>query len=443
MPPDPLGGGGRGVWQLLGSTFGAAAIAGAISTAFRELGDYCFPFCRGIGRFFKPVCPCGTSLEHFTMSDPSLAHESLAQDGEAPIGFLDLLVVGAENLKWLVGVPLLAAGVAFSLTYAESPVYTSRAVVLPLGVRDTPFVQPHLFSMLSPSAQVDMQGAMFVNLMKSNAVVDRLVREHDLQKAYEVGSLEGARRHLSDHSRIDVSLKDGSITVEVDDVDPQRAAALANAYVQRAIDLAAELGLTEAQQRRIYFEAKLREAMGELAEARRELPSGAAKPNTGGQAQSPRRTQLLAELRAAEISLEGIRPYLSDTSPQVLFAKENIRALKGELAALSGEASEARDHSRQVEYLEALTPMLVRQYEAAQIDESRTGKLLHVVDEATAPESPARPRRLRSAVVAALGAAGAVVAMLLLRCGWRGVLADPLAQPKLRRLRAALMPRRA
>jgi uncharacterized protein involved in exopolysaccharide biosynthesis len=371
------------------------------------------------------------------------AHEPLLQDGETPIGFLDLLVAGAENLKWLVGVPAVAAVVAVGLTYAEPPVYLSRAVVLPLGVRNAPFVQPHLFSMLSPSAQIGMQGEAFVNLMQSNAVVDRLVEEHGLQKAYGTGSVDDARTHLSARSRIDVNPKDGSISVEVNDVDPQRAAALANGYIRRAIDVAADLGLTEAQQRRIFFEAKLREAVAELADVRRELQSEGARPGSDRRAQSAQRTRLEAELRAAEISLQAIRPYLSDTSPQVVFANENIQSLKGELAALSSEADEAKSPSRRIAFLEALTPMLSRQYEAAQVDESRTGKLLHVIDEATVPDAPVGPKRLRRAVVAALGAAAAVIAILLLRSGWRGVVSDPHAQPKLRRLRAALSFRRA
>lgn len=377
------------------------------------------------------------------MSESSPATPPFPPGGDVQIGFLDLLVAGAENLKWLVGIPVLAALIALGLSYAEQPKYAARAVVLPLGVRGAPFMQAHLFSMLSPSAQADMQGGLFVNLMESNAVLDALVQEHGLQQIYGARGAEDARRRLSGNSSININPRDGSIIVEVSDADPQRAAALANGYVRHAMAFADELGLTEAQQRRIFFGERLREATFELADARRQLQAGAAKPRADGAPQSPSRTRIEAELRAAEVSLKSIEPYLSDASPQVLSVKETIQSLKRELASLPGEASDEKAHWRRVEYFEMLTAMLLRQYEAAQIDESRTGRPLHVVDEATPPETPVRPKRLRSAVAAALGGAAAVIAGLLLRAGWRNTVSDPLAQSKLRRLRAALSFRRA
>ena len=61
--------------------------------------------------------------------------------------------------------------------------------------------------------------------------------------------------------------KDGLISVEVDDKDPKFAANLANAHVEELRNLLGRLAVTEAQQRRLFFEKQLQLTKENLAKA--------------------------------------------------------------------------------------------------------------------------------------------------------------------------------
>ena len=64
---------------------------------------------------------------------------------------------------------------------------------------------------------------------------------------------------LADNVRITVGKKDGLITVEVDDKSPQRAADMANQYVDELRRMTSTIAVTEAQQRRVFFEHQLQQ----------------------------------------------------------------------------------------------------------------------------------------------------------------------------------------
>jgi uncharacterized protein involved in exopolysaccharide biosynthesis len=88
-------------------------------------------------------------------------------------------------------------------------------------------------------------------------VADRLLERFDLLNVYDEKLRHDARLTLSERTRASIGKKDGVVTVEVDDHDPKLAADLANAYVEELKHLVAGLTLTEAQQRREFFESQL------------------------------------------------------------------------------------------------------------------------------------------------------------------------------------------
>src|SRR5258708_18247697 len=75
-----------------------------------------------------------------------------------------------------------------------------------------------------------------------------------------------ARRRLEDRSDI-VAGKEGVISISVDDRSPQRAADLANGYVDELEKLTKTLAVTEATKRQLFFEREVKMASDELANA--------------------------------------------------------------------------------------------------------------------------------------------------------------------------------
>jgi uncharacterized protein involved in exopolysaccharide biosynthesis len=92
------------------------------------------------------------------------------------------------------------------------------------------------------------------------------VQRFDLVRVRHAATLTEARTALERATQI-TSGRGGIITVEVTDQDAKRAAELANGYVEELSKLTNVLAVTEASQRRLFFERQLTQAKDGLAKA--------------------------------------------------------------------------------------------------------------------------------------------------------------------------------
>src|SRR5207248_3822835 len=88
----------------------------------------------------------------------------------------------------------------------------------------------------------------------------------ELMHAYRDKRASDARKDLAGYSDI-VSQKEGLISIAVEDKDPKRAAAMANAYVNELRNVTQRLAISEASQRRLFFEQQVKQAKDDLASA--------------------------------------------------------------------------------------------------------------------------------------------------------------------------------
>jgi hypothetical protein len=181
--------------------------------------------------------------------------------------------------------------------------------------------------------------------------------------------------------------------------------------------------VTEAQQRRAFFEALLKQSRDQLAQAQKVLQtsglsSDAIRTEPRAAAEAYARTS--AEVAAAEVRLQTLRASLSEGAAEVQRQREVLTALSGQLRRL--EMTQPREGGddyigryRNFKYQEALFELYARQFELARVDESREGGLIQVVDPATPPEVKTSPRRARIALTAMLLAALALAVWQFLR----------------------------
>lgn len=267
-------------------------------------------------------------------------------------------------------------------------------------------------------------GDQYVGLMRSATVSDRLIDGFGLMKVYGVSTRARAREELESNVQMTAGRKDGLIAVSVEDSDPRRAADMANRYVAELRRMTATFAVSEAQQRRAFFERQLEDAKTHLTTAQVALEAtgvgpGAIKAEPKAAAEGFARLQ--AELSAAEVRLQVLRATLADGAAEVVQQAAAVNSLRGRLAELQrsetagGGSSDYIGRYREYKYREALFEMMARQYELARIDEAREGLLVQVVDVATPAERPSRPGRLRYAVVAAVLALIALVLHTLLK----------------------------
>lgn len=343
---------------------------------------------------------------------------------------IDLLELGSHLLsqwKLLVSVPLLVGALTLGGTYLIKPTFTAKTTFLPPQQQQSSAASAlaslgALAGLAGGAVNIKTPGDQYISLMQSVNVEDRIIDRFKLMELYEAKFRFEARNKLEQNVRISLGKKDGLITVEADAKDPQLAADMANQYVAELRRLTSELALTEAQQRRAFFETELKSTKTKLSEAQLALQSGGF--NAGAIKAEPKAAaenyaQLKAQLTAAEVRLQALRRTLTDTAPEVQQQASLVGALQGQLIKLEARTDDTSgadyvSRYREYKYQEALYELFSKQYEVARLDESREGGLIQVIDTATPPEHKSKPKRSMIALGAAV-AAGLLLSLLVLR----------------------------
>lgn len=377
--------------------------------------------------------------------------EAMDDDEEAGIDLLDLALPLLQHWKLLVIAPLLAGTAALGFTFLIPPTFTSRTVFLPPQQQQSAAASAiaslgALSGLAGAAAGIKSPADQYVALLQSATVADRLIDEFKLMQVYESKFRFEARKELAANARIALGKKDGLITVEVDDTVPQRAADIANRHVDELRRLSQQLTLTEAQQRRAFFETQLKKTRDELTTAQQALQSSGFNPGAlkaEPKAAAEGYARLRAEVTAAEVRLQTLRRNLADTTPEVAQAQTMLGALRAQLnrTEATTDLTGGPDYVskfREFKYQETLFDLFSRQYELARLDESREGALIQVVDVAMPAEHKSKPRRALTAVATTLAALLMLAVFVVVRHFWRQSAARPERAAKLAELRAAM-----
>jgi uncharacterized protein involved in exopolysaccharide biosynthesis len=363
-------------------------------------------------------------------------------------------VLRRKGLVLLCAVAGFAAGVFLAL--ASKPSYTAKAVFLPPNSPSSNSAL--LIGQLGQLAGLGASsgslgglkdpGAIYVGILESRTVADDMIQQFDLQKVYRTKKLSGTEKALAGHTKF-VPGKDTLITISVDDHDPQRAAAMANAYLKELSKQNDRLALTEAGQRRIFFEKQLEQEKDRLADAeveltRTEQKTGLIHPQGQAQVQIAAIAQTQAEISNREIQLAALSERATSENPETVRLNSELASLRDQLRRLENTnvkgnpgdpmvptakvpelALEYIRKDRDVKYHEALYMLLLRQFESAKLDESRAAPLVQVVDDAVIPDQKSWPPRTIFALLFCFlglcGGIGWVVASDL----WARKMSDP------------------
>jgi len=376
-------------------------------------------------------------------------------DEDDSISLLETALPLAEHWKLLVVGPLVAGLAAFGIASLIPPTYTATTTLLPPQQQQSSASSllsslGSLAGLAGGASAVRTPADQYVALMQSATVSDRMVDQFKLLDVYDQKYRVDARRALAANVRIAVGKKDGLITVEVDDKSPQRAAEMANRYVDELRRMTDTIAVSEAQQRRKFFELQLRQTQEKLVQAQQALQASGfaqgalkAEPKSAAEAYA----RLRAELTAAEVRLQTLRGSLSDSTPEVQQQQGTLAALRSQVARLEQPAAAASGPDyvskyREFKYQETLFDLFAKQYELARVDESREGGLIQVVDAAAPPEKKSKPKRLFIAIGATFAGGIILIAAVLIRRSWRAVITDPTNADQMERLREALQHRR-
>jgi capsule polysaccharide export protein KpsE/RkpR len=346
----------------------------------------------------------------------------------APEGLLALLTPLAPYWGRLVLLPLLAGALAAAGSFLVAPTFTATTILLPpqqQGGASGALASLNALAVLTGAGPRN-SADLYVSLMQTSATADRIIDHFKLMEVYKVDKRWQARRDLADSVAMGVGKKDGLITISVEDEDPQRAANMANRYVEELKRMTSTLAVTEAQERRVFFESQLKLTKEKLTAAQSALQATGftvnalkAEPKAAAEGYA----RLRAELTSAEVKLQAVRGGLTDTAPEVRQLQDTVVALRGQVAKNESARETSADGPdyvtkyREFKYQEVLFDLMARQYELARVDESREGALIQVVDVAKPPERKTRPKRSMYGVAASLGLFLALITFFSIR--WR------------------------
>ena len=287
---------------------------------------------------------------------------------------------------------------------------------------------------------------LYVAMLKSHAIEDRLVTRFNLMNVYKRKLRIDAIHRLEDLSEIEAS-KDGVISVAVQDRDPSRAAEIASAYIEELEKLTQRLAVTDAGKRRVFFEREAKAASDDLANAEQDLKlteekTGVFQPDSQTRVMLEGYAELKAQVAAKEVEIQSMQSFATVENPDLKRSQQELAALKAQVAryeegqggrpvgdiALDKVPAKALEYVRkwrEVKYREALWTLLLKQYEIARIDEGRDAALIQTLDPAMPAEKKSSPKRAIIVIVATLLAFMIAVFWAFFRENWERAKEDP------------------
>lgn len=235
-------------------------------------------------------------------------------------------------------------------------------------------------------------------ILKSRSTMESVVKKFDLVRIYEVsdGSMEKTIKELRNNVAFELQADD-YITIDVYDKDPNRAAAMANYFVEILNDMSIKLATQEARNNREFIENRLNTTKANLKRAEEAL---ARYQEQKGIMISPEQTSTisaLADLYAMkakkEIEIAILEKTVTQDNESLQQLKLELKELDKKLATFPQASIESlrlyRDLAMEQKILEVLIPL----YEQAKINEQKEVPILLVLDKAVPPERKAKPQR--------------------------------------------------
>ncbi len=355
------------------------------------------------------------------MSDPSV---NVPEGGEDGMSLVDLLIVLGQTRRIFFGV-LTIGLVATCLTALLSQrKYVASTLILPPQQQQSSIsgaiAQLGALAGMTGSIGVKSPDEMYVAFLKTRRIQNALIEKFKLESHYQVDSLGEARKELGKNVSIGLDKKAGLISVEVEDKDAALAAKIANAHMEELKSLIGKIAVTDAQQRRVFYEQQVERTKTLLAEAEKafrlsQLKYGFQVSQALAEGGIRESADIRAQIAIKEIQLQAINRFATPSNFDVQKVSAELSALRrqlqkiegGNLAAeLSNSDQTAVKAYRDLKVQEALLEAFIKQLEIAKFEETKEGPLLQQVDVASVPERATRPRRGLLIAIGAASSAG-------------------------------------
>jgi tyrosine-protein kinase Etk/Wzc len=340
----------------------------------------------------------------------------------APLLLLLQLSLKWKKLIFTTAIIIVAASLAVALLLPSR--YKATVVILPPQQSSSTGAalmaqlgnMGSMASMASSGLGIKNPNDLQVALLKSVPIEDAMAKRFHLQELYHCKYLSMARKHWERTTSAENGLKDGLIRISVTDTDPRRAEELVTGWVEEYRHMTATLAITEASQRRLFFEQQIDGARDGLTHAEEDFQqteqrTGMIQIGSQDSAMIQSAARLRAQIDSKEVEIKGMREYDTEQNPDLKQTRQELASLEGQLSAIdvnnqsrSGDLAAPKGSVtqasldyiralREMKYRESIYELLMRQYEMARVDEAKQGAVVQVVDPGSIPDRPSSPHR--------------------------------------------------
>ncbi|MGH9573828.1 MAG: GumC family protein [Candidatus Acidiferrales bacterium] len=275
-------------------------------------------------------------------------------------------------------------------------------------------------------------GQLFIGVLQSRTVLTALITKFDLRKVYKKKLWIDAGKTLVRRTEIKEDKKSGIITITVSDRSPQRAAQMAQEYVNQLNFVITELNTSSARREREFLEGRLKQVNAGLEVAERNFGDFASKNAAidipeEGKAMLEAGAELQGELIAAQTELQGLRQIYADDHVKVRSMQARVNELQRQMQNLGGKSASSGDVAnvdgdalyptirklpvlgvqyadllRTARVQEAVFEVLTQEYELAKVQEAKEVPSVKVLDTPSIAERKSFPPRRVITIVGAL-----------------------------------------
>jgi tyrosine-protein kinase Etk/Wzc len=337
--------------------------------------------------------------------------------------FLDFVVIALKWRRLVVAITIVTAVLATIVSLLLPVTYRATASVMPPLQTDLWGAMGSAGSVLKSLSGGKAMGGLrkqsgaynYFAILKSRSASEAMVQHFGLKAVYEISdsSMEKTIKELESKVSF-LEDVDESITIEVNDKDPQRAADMANYYVETLNQISMRLGKEEAGATRAYLQRRVEDTQLQLRLAEDSLQREQERAGiilTPDQSAGAIGVASLYSMKARkDVEVDILRRTLAPGDPQLVQAQMELGALERRLANIPEVGLKGfrlyRNALIQQKILEFLYPM----FEQARIDEQKDLPVLLVLDPAIRPEKKDSPKRL---IIIVSSAVSAFVLMLM------------------------------
>lgn len=258
----------------------------------------------------------------------------------------------------------------------------------------------------------------YLAILKSGTVLNAVIQKFDLVNVYDITSYPGEKTSKELLNNTEFKVEDeGNLTVTVYDKDPQRAADMANFFVEVLNKTNTELQVQNARSNRQFIEERYNKNLKDLAGAEDSLKAfqkkyGVIAMPEQTEASIKAAAEITAQLALKEVQAGVLRRTQSPEHPSVLAAMIEIDEIHRKLSQMNSGAGltagemnvfvpfskvpdlggeyirKYREVEIQYKILQFITPL----FEQAKVEERRQTPSVIILDSAGPAERKAKPK---------------------------------------------------